>query len=176
MSEENALDLSSIDPPIWRVMVEGVVYGPYTMGQMRGFAEEGRLLESSQVAENDGGAFLPAQAHADLAALFQAPARPPSHETVPDPANYVVSIQTDADGRRAAISLLNEIGRFSELMPGCFIVHSESPIVELRSQLATLLAERGRCVIVNATTGQLAWLGLSSDADAHAKVIWKRDA
>lgn len=175
MSEKNALDLSSIDPPVWRVMVDGVVYGPYTMGQMRGFREEGRLLEASHVAQDDGGAFLPAQSHPELMPLFQAEPQQPIETTEPELANYLVSMQTNADGRRAAISLLNEVGRFSELMPGCFIVHAEISIVELRSQLATLLAERGRCVIVNATSGQLAWMGLTGDADTHAKLIWKRD-
>ena len=156
-------------------MVDGVVYGPYTMGQMRSFSEEGRLLEGSQVAQDDGGAFVPAQSHPELAPLFRAAPQQPVETPEPEVANYFVSIQSNADGRRAAISLLNEIGRFSELMPGCFIIHTDTSIVELRSQLATLLAERGRCVIVNATTGQLAWMGLSGDADTHAKLIWKRD-
>ena len=176
MSDKNALDLSSIDPPIWRVMVDDVVYGPYTMGQMQSFAEEGRLLETSQVAQDDGGAFLLARAHPDLMSLFQAPAHVPSAETVVEPVNYLVTIQTDGDGRRAVIALLNALGKFSELMPGCFIVHSTTPVVELRAQLSTLLAERGRCVIVNASTGQLAWMGLTTDADTHAKLIWKRDS
>ncbi len=174
MSDKNALDLSSIDPPIWRIMVDEVVYGPYTVGQMQSFAAEGRLLETSQVAEGDGGAFLLARAHPALMTLFQAPTQKPEPEAEIAPANYLVSIQSDGDGRRAVISLLNELGRFSELMPGCFIFHSTTPVVELRAQLSTLLAERGRCVIVNASTGQLAWMGLSADADTHAKLIWKR--
>ena len=176
MSDKNALDLSSIDPPIWRVMVDTVVYGPYTMGQMQSFAEEGRLLETSQIAQGDGGAFLQARAHTELMPLFQAPAGIPMPEPDLEPANYLVSIQTDGDGRRAVITLLNELGRFSELMPGCFIVHSNAPVIELRAQLATLLAERGRCVIVNASTGQLAWMGLTADANTHANLIWKRDS
>lgn len=176
MSEKNALDLSSIDPPIWRVMVDGAVYGPYTMGQMRGFSEEGRLLETSQVAQDDGGAFMPARTHPELMPLFQTVPQTPVESLEPELANYLVSVQSNADGRRAAISLLNEIGRFSELMPGCFIVHADISIVDLRSQLATLLAERGRCVIVNASTGQLAWMGLTGDADTHAKLIWKRES
>jgi len=175
MSDKNALDLSSIDPPIWRIMVAEIVYGPYTMGQMQSFAGEGRLLETSQVAHDDGGAFLLARAHPELMPFFQAPAHKPVADPDLEPANYLVSIQTDGDGRRAVISLLNELGRFSELMPGCFIVHSTTPVVELRAQLSTLLAERGRCVIVNASTGQLAWMGLTPDANTHAKMVWKRD-
>lgn len=175
MSDNNALDLSDIDPPIWRVMVDHVVYGPYTLGQLRSFVAEGRLLETSQIAQNDGGAFLAARAHPELMEMFQASSTPPQPEPQLDPANYLVSIQTDGDGRRAVIALLNEIGRFSELMPGCFIVRTDSAMVELRAQLSTLLAERGRCVIVNASTDQLAWSGLTADADTHAKLIWKRD-
>lgn len=175
MSNQNALDLSAIDPPVWRVMVDQVVYGPYTMGQMRSFAAEGRLLETSQVAQDDGGAFLAARAHPDLQALFLAPAPTPTPDSPPEPANYLVNIQTDGDGRRAVISLLNELGRFSELMPGCFILHTTREVVDLRAQIATVLAERGRCVIVNASTGQLAWMGLTADANTHAKLVWKRE-
>lgn len=176
MLDKSALDLSSIDPPVWRIMVDGVVYGPYTLGQMRTFADERRVLETSQVAQSDGGAFMLARAHAELMPLFQAPAPSPSADVEPELANFLVNVQTDGDGRRAVIALLNDVGRFSELMPGCFIVHASTTIVDLQAQLSTLLAERGRCVVVNATTGQLAWMGLSEDANTHAKLIWKRDA
>ena len=55
MASIDPLDLSSIDPPIWRIMVSDVVYGPYTLGQMRAFVDEGRLLASSRVARGEGG-------------------------------------------------------------------------------------------------------------------------
>ena len=175
MPDKNALDLSSIDPPIWRIMVEGAVYGPYTFGQLQSFAAEGRLSEASKVANGDGGAFLIASAHAELAALFQAQPSVTAPAENEAPSNYFLTVQTDGDGRRAVILFLNEVGTFSELMPGSFILTSTQTIVELRVQLSTVLAERGRCVIVNARTGQLAWMGLKPDADAHAKLIWKRD-
>ncbi|MFN3214490.1 MAG: hypothetical protein ACE37M_15400 [Henriciella sp.] len=175
MPDKNALDLSSIDPPIWRIMVEDVVYGPYTFGQLQAFADEGRLSETSKVANGDGGAFLLARAHAELMPFFQARPEAPKPEQNTEPSNYFITVQTDGDGRRAVISFLNEVGTFSELMPGSFILSSPQTIVELRASLSTVLAERGRCVIVNARTGQLAWMGLKPDADAHAKMIWKRD-
>lgn len=176
MSDKNALDLSAVDPAVWRIMVNDVVYGPYTFGQMKSFSEEGRLSDTSKVAFEDGGAFQPAFQHVDLMPLFQVAAPDKVRTPETEPSNFMISVQTDGDGRRAVIALLNEIGRFSELMPGCFILDSETPIRTLRTQLATVLAERGRCVIVNARSGQLAWVGLRPDADAHAKVIWKRDA
>lgn len=175
MADKNALDLSSIDPPVWRIMVDGAVYGPYTFGQLQSFLAEGRLTETSKVANGDGGAFLLARTHAELMPLFQAQAPVAAPLEKEAPSNYFLTVQTDGDGRRAVIMFLNEVGTFSELMPGSFILTSSQTIVELRAQLSTVLAERGRCVIVNARTDQLAWMGLKPDADAHAKLIWKRD-
>ena len=175
MPDKNALDLSSIDPPIWRIMVDGAVYGPYTFGQLQTFVAEGRLNEASKVADGDGGAFLIARSHAELMTLFQAQPNATTPVEQEEASNYFLTVQTDGDGRRAVIMFLNEVGTFSELMPGSFILSSNQTIVELRAQLSTVLAERGRCVIVNARTGQLAWMGLKPDADAHAKLIWKRD-
>ncbi len=175
MPDKNALDLSSIDPPIWRFMVDDAVYGPYTFGQLQSFAAEGRLNEASKVANGDGGAFLVARSHAELTALFQAQQSATTPVEQEEASNFFLTVQTDGDGRRAVILFLNEVGTFSELMPGSFILTSTQTIVELRAQLSTVLAERGRCVIVNARTGQLAWMGLKPDADAHAKLIWKRD-
>lgn len=176
MPDKNALDLSTIDPPVWRVMVNESVYGPYTLGQMQTFCEEGRLLDTSKVAYDDGGAFVPAFQHDQLRELLQTEKAPSNPSEAAVASNYLITIQTDTDGRDAVISVLNEAGQFSELMPGSFILDTPQSVVELRSQLATVLAERGRCVIVNANTGQLAWMGLGADADAHAKMIWKRDS
>nr|WP_070959992.1 hypothetical protein [Hyphomonas sp. Mor2] len=173
MVSKDALDLSQVDPPIWRIMVADIVYGPYTLGQMRGFVDEGRLTTGSSVSRGDGGAFREAGAYLDLAALF--PHRmPPSKDDKPAPSNFLITVQSDPDGRRAVISVLNQSGRFSELMSGTFILNAEVTAYDLRTQLSTVLAERGKFVIVNADTGQLAWMGLGADTDQHARAIWKR--
>ena len=174
MASNDALDLSSIDPPIWRIMVSDVVYGPYTLGQMRNFVEEGRLLASSPVASGDGVAFIFAFEHQTLRDLFAAdtPSSPPTEQA--EAANFMITARTDSDGRTGLISLLNQIGRFSELMPGTFILHAEVSLVDLHNQLSTVLAERGKFVIANTNTGQLAWMGLGADADQHARAVWKR--
>ena len=176
MASIDPLDLSSIDPPIWRIMVSDVVYGPYTLGQMRAFVEEGRLLASSVVARGDGGAFISAFEHMSLRDLFAAEdnTSPPTER--PAAANYMITLQTDSDGRHAFISVLNQLGRFSELMGGTFILHAEISLVELHAQLSTILAERGKFVIANTSTGQLAWMGLGPDADQHARAVWKRES
>lgn len=173
MAPNDALDLSAIDPPIWRIMVGDVVYGPYTFGQMQSFVEEGRLSPASRVACDEDGAFSPALEHSALRVLFAANETPEPADRI-EAANYLITARTDGDGRRALIAVLNEIGRFSELMSGTFILNAEISLLDLQGQLATILAERGKVVIVNAGTGQLAWSGLGPDADQHARAIWKR--
>lgn len=173
MASNDALDLSQIDPPIWRIKVSDVVYGPYTLGQMRGFVEEGRLAVRSSVARGDGGAFRDAGAYLDLAEFFPH-TPPPAKDEKPAPSNFMITVQTDGDGRRAVISVLNQSGQFSELMAGTFILNAEVTAYDLRTQLSTVLAERGKFIIVNADTGQLAWMGLGADTDQHARTIWKR--
>lgn len=176
MTSNDALDLSSIDPPVWRIMVGEVAYGPYTLGQMRSFAEEGRLLASSRVARGDGGAFTAAFEYRPLRDLFAAEADEPPPVEQSEAANFMISVRTDSDGRSGVISLLNQVGRFSELMPGTFILHAEISLVALHGQLSTILAERGKFVLANTKTGQLAWMGLGPDADHHARAIWKRES
>lgn len=176
MASIDALDLSQIDPPVWRIAVAGVVYGPYTLGQMKSFADEGRIRGHSSVANGDGGAFQTASEHRELSALFAAETVAPEPKKKPDPANYLITVRTDGDGRRAMIALLNQVGRFVELMPGTFVLNAPVSVRDLRNQLSTILAERGKFVIVNADSGQLAWMGLGADMDQHARKIWKRDA
>jgi len=71
MAQDDTLDLGRIDPPIWRILVADVVYGPYTMGQMQSFLRESRLSPQSIVAMGDGGAFKPASEQAGLASCFE---------------------------------------------------------------------------------------------------------
>ena len=102
MPDKNALDLSSIDPPIWRIMVEEVVYGPYTFGQLQTFTDEGRLSETSKVANGDGGAFSLSREHAELMPFFQARPDAPKPEQNTELSNYFITVQADGDGRRTA--------------------------------------------------------------------------
>ena len=137
--------------------------------------EEDRIRSHSSVANGDGGAFYLASEHPELSPLFadDTPTRTP--EDAPEAANYLITIRTDGDGRRAMIALLNQMGRFAELMPGTFVLNAPVSALDLRNQLATVLAERGKFVIVNADSGQLAWMGLGADIDQHARTVWKRD-
>ena len=70
MVQKDALDLSAIDPPVWHIKVGDIVYGPYTLGQMRSFAAEDRLRANSSVARGAESTYSAALAYSDLRTLF----------------------------------------------------------------------------------------------------------
>jgi hypothetical protein len=172
MASDDALDLSEIDPPVWRIMASDVVYGPYTLGQMRGFHGEGRLAAESKVAEGDGGAFLAAREHPALAGLFGAePQR--AVEAGPAEANYLITTRVKSESRAEIIRVLNDTGRFAELMSGTFVLHAAIGLSDLRKQMETVTAPDDKLVIVNASDGRLAWQGLGPETNTHVRSVWK---
>ncbi len=172
MTNQDVLDLSEIDPPIWQIMVKQVVYGPYTLGQMRSFVLENRLTLKSSTAEGDGAAFLPAGEQPRLSAIFQEHlASQPVEQTGPA-ANHLIVAGTRGDNRSQVIAVLNRLGRFAEIMPGTYLLNTTTRTADLRQQLEVACADDAKVVIVNADTGRLAWLGLGSETDTHIRTIW----
>ncbi|MBR9834332.1 MAG: hypothetical protein GYB42_03905 [Alphaproteobacteria bacterium] len=174
MSKQDILDLSQVDPSIWRVMVKDTVYGPYTLGQMRSFALEGRLTPHSRTAEGDGGAFIPASEQAALRPLFlQRPAEKTA-DAPARPANHIIVLKSLGDSRHRVIRVLNTIGRFVEIMPETFLVHTPTRTPKIRELINEVLDEKDRVVIVNASNGRLGWIGLGPELDSHIRAVWKR--
>lgn len=173
MNNDETLDLSEIDPPIWRIMANDIVYGPYTLGQMRAFHTEGRVAMTSKVADGDGGAFMEAKDQPRLASLFRAVEQAPVSLEAATEANYLIVLRPIADSRTAMIGILNEIGRFAELMPGTFVLSAAISIGDLRKRLNSVSEMGDKLVVVNADNGRLAWLGLGPETDIHVRSVWK---
>lgn len=172
MNALDPLDLSKVDPPVWRVMVKDVAYGPYTLGQMRSFVQEGRLTLKSRVAEGDGGAFLTAADQPALGPVFREHFAAQKIEAKTTPANHLIATRAVGDSRHRIIAVLNEVGAFAELMPGIFLLNTTARTATLRERLGSVCDDTDKLVIVNADTGRLAWLGLGPEADTHIRTIW----
>lgn len=176
MSSEQALDLSEMDPAEWRVLVNEVVYGPYTLGQMVGFIAEKRVGPGTQVAEGDGGAFLPAQQHHPLKAHLKEALRPSGQqEAVEDVSNYLIIAKLTGTGEIQLVSVLNRLGKFAEIMPGVWALRSSVKQARLRDQLNQTVTSADQVMIANASTGRLAWLNLGPEADVHIRRVWNAD-
>ena len=176
MSSEQALDLSEMDPAEWRVLVNEVVYGPYTLGQMVGFIAEKRVGPGTQVAEGDGGAFLPAQQHHPLIAHLKEALRPSGQqEAVEEVSNYLIIAKLTGTGEIQLVSVLNRLGTFAEIMPGVWALRSSVKQARLRDQLNQTVTSADQVMIANASTGRLAWLNLGPEADVHIRRVWNAD-
>lgn len=176
MSSETALDLSEVDPPEWHVLVNGTVYGPYTLGQMQGFIGERRIGPGTQVAEGDGGAFLPAEQHRPLIpALKDMHLSSTKAEPSAEPSNYLIIAKLTGTGEMQLISAINRLGKFAEIMPGVWALRSSVKQAKLRERLRQTVTSADQVMIANASTGRLAWFNLGPEADVHIRRVWDAD-
>ena len=171
MSAVEPLDLNHIDPPIWRILVSDVAYGPYTLGQLRSFILSGRVSAQSKIAEGDGARFIPAAECSKLTSAFSESNRRKQKSSA---SNYVV-IAPLVEDKDTLIKALNELGAFSEAMQGVFLLRSDEKLASIQGRIA--VADTGeKVMIVDATNNRLAWLGLSSEVGDHLKVVWNKAA
>ncbi|MEM8617318.1 MAG: hypothetical protein AAGF20_10325 [Pseudomonadota bacterium] len=176
---DQALDLSQIDPPRWRILVSGVVYGPYTLGQMRSFEAEGRLSPMSQVSDGEGGAFLLADEQDALAGIFHArQERAVADESHGEPEvgnhRYMVVCHARSERRALLIETLNVFGLFVEPLPMVFLLTTSAPLPELHRQISALLAYDEKVIMANTDKGRLAWQGLRDDVTQHIHTLWTK--
>lgn len=172
MTTEQPLDLSVIDPPVWHVMVSETSYGPYTLGQMKGFIGEGRVSAITKVAMGDGGAFLPAGDTPELLSGFGEAVR---EDRADEPANYVVITRIEGSAQRAIGQALNELGSFGEALPGVYLLRSSARLSRIRNRLQSLTDLRDKVMIVDASHNRLAWFNLGPEADIHVHAVWEKD-
>ena len=164
------LDLSEVDPQVWRVTAGETVYGPYTLGQVRAFVAEGRVAAHSLVSEGTGG-FRPAAEMAALRDLFvgdPAATEPVARE---EPSNMLVVIQA-TDTRAGLVEALSAFGPFVEAMAGTLLLKTTERLAVVRAALETVAAPGDRVVIVDATANRIAWIGMEPVEDRAVREVW----
>lgn len=157
------LDLAQLDPPVWRVLAGQDVYGPYTLGQMKAFREDGRILPGTQVARGAGEAFRPA---VEFAAIFGANAA--GQEPLTTPHNFLLVVESPANDE--LVSRLGELCACLHAAPGVFVLRSRLRLAQLRAALAPLAGET--MLLVDASANRLAWSGLDPQTDRALRQLW----
>ena len=170
MSQHDALDLAQIDPPQWRVLVSGTVYGPYTTGQMQNFIRERRIVDETRVAQGDGGAFKSASDYDLLKANFGSATTATTEES--EPSNYLIVAKLTGTGAMQMVSALNQLGKFAEVMPGVWTLRSRVRQARIRDRIQATVSSSDQVMIANTTSGRLAWLNLGPEADVHIRSVW----
>ena len=173
MPDDAAQPTGRITSPRWRVLVQGTVYGPYTLAQVQAFVGERRIGASSRLAEGDSGDFRPACEHAALRSLFETgDGREDSESGV---SNYLVIARLSGTGQMQLMGALNRLGKFAEVMPGVWALRSQAKQSRVRERLQATISAGDQVMIANASTGRLAWLNLGPEADVHIRRVWDAD-
>ena len=172
MSDDAALRLDEIDPPAWRVFVNGTVYGPYTLGQVQAFVREHRIGSASRVSDQEEGGFRPACDHPALRSLFETGSQT---DDAAEPSNYLIIAKLTGTGQMQLMGTLNRLGTFAEVMPGVWALRSTARQSRVRERLQATVTAGDQVMIANATTGRLAWLNLGPEADVHIRRVWDAD-
>jgi len=172
------LDLSEIDPPVWRVLIQDTAYGPYTFGQMQSFIGEGRIGLQTKISKGDVAPFVDAETVQELQPALREKAltKPKRRESDQSdtPQNYIIVSRLTGAGENSLVQSLNTFGSFGEAMPGVYVLRSKTKLSVIQQRLQTLTQERDRILIVNATTNRLGWFNLGPEADVHLRSVWDK--
>lgn len=171
MADDGALKLGDIDPPRWRVLVNGTTYGPYTLGQMQGFVRERRIGPGTLVSGRQDSDFTAASEHDAMRSMFET-GQGGESEDVQAPSNYLIVARLTGTGVMQFIGALNRLGKFAEVMPGVWTLRTKARQSRVRDRLQATIASGEQVMIANATTGRLAWLNLGPEADVHIRRVW----
>jgi len=175
MAKAKPLNLAAVDPAIWRVFVGNTPYGPYTLGQLQGFVEEGRVTAASLISKGDGGELIRAESIRELHKAFseRAPsAEVPSDALAQHQSNYFISAALKRTSDVDLMVCLNRLGKFAAVLPGTYVLNSPFRLRDVQAALNEAVTLDDQVIIVNASSGRLAWLNVGTDTDIHLRDIW----
>lgn len=169
------IDLSRIDPAIWRVLAGGDVHGPYTLGQIQQFVTEGRLHSASRISGGDQQPFLPIRGVPRLAEAL-APAFAERARRRAEAANYLITVHAPAEAE-AALShglpaCLDTLGKHMQPIPGTFLLRSARSLSEVRAALAEALPKTAQVFVLQTREARLGWVGFDEDMAEAVRPVW----
>lgn len=175
MSADSPLDLSQLDPMVWRILSRGEAHGPYTLAQVRSYISNGRIGPGTRVSANQDAPFLPALHQPKLTPVFEELNEQRNAERA-KASNFVIVIRSELgsinETRAHASKALNPLGKFAETMPGVYILRAAMRVNDLRTALTKDSDSPFQMMIAEAPDGRLGWHGLDSTMDSRLRNIW----
>ncbi|HEX2590082.1 MAG TPA: DUF4339 domain-containing protein [Rhizomicrobium sp.] len=176
---------------LWTISVDGRIYGPYSLEQMRTFAGEGRLAPTSLVARPDQQNFRDASEVPELAALFRSnrpqalaevmeePAPSFGREAPAEHAGEMAHIVIMADMKSRSLTGLEEeifnLGPAYTILPQAWLVKTSLPVSLIRNQLIQKLGKLDQLFIVDATNDRALWFNFGPEADTKLRRLWAKN-
>ncbi|MFN4184879.1 MAG: hypothetical protein ACK4M6_08825 [Hyphomonas sp.] len=174
-SPSTTIDLSRIDPAIWRILAGGEAHGPYTLGQLQQFVIEGRLHGASRISAGDDQPFLPIRDMPRLAeALAQAFAERARRRA--EASNYLITARAPAPAEAALWrdlpGCLDTLGKHMQPIPGTFLLRSGKSLAEVREALAAALPKTAQVFVLQTREARLGWVGFEEDMSDAVRPVW----
>lgn len=169
----DALNLADLDPPVWYVMGQGKAHGPFTLGQLQSLADTGRLGPLARISGGDGEPFVSALDHPVLRPRIQAALEARAARRT-EATNFVLICGPGvSEGDRHTIAqALTPLGRFTEPMPGTFILRSAYVLGDVRRAIAALLPATFQMMIFESRDARLGWTGLPLAEAESLRTTW----
>jgi hypothetical protein len=173
---------------LWRINVNGQIYGPYSGHQLKAFAAEGRIAPHSIVRTGETGPWITAIDDPVLGQLFTqkqppaAAAMPLRQQLGPAPAGETTSanfvVIADIRSRssapfEAAMARMGDLYRLNSLV---WLLHSDSGAAAIRNTLIQHLGQTDTLFVIDATRAKIAWFNFGPEPEAKIRRVWKRPA
>lgn len=174
----------------WCIKVAGKVYGPYSGPQMKAFAKEGRLSETSSVAPAGSTVWREARTYSQLAPLFAGSTSVTSrsddkrsfgratnsqdHNSPPEGAlaNFIL-IFDSAPGTAGRIEqVLRGLGEGFRLAENVWVLSSTQSVLGIKNAIAPHLTSREPIFIVDASRGRSAWQNYVPELHSRLTKAW----
>jgi hypothetical protein len=168
----------------WFVAVDGKSYGPYTEEQIANFAAEGRVTASAPVMRT-GEPWSLAGEHTSLAWIFAARPAVAAPQTAAAPtgaaeakqeemlAKVVIVADLRSGSTMAFEAAVAKLGRSYRMNQFVWLVHSATPIAQMRKDLLAHVGRNDPLFIADTTHGRASWLNFGPGAEATIKALWR---
>lgn len=159
----------------WFIRIREKTYGPFSAGQMKSYVTEGRLNPASRVSPSADGPFSAIRETAALADTLQG-ALAERARLCNEAANFIIIVRAPAPAEaalwRSLPECLEKLGRYTQPMPGTWLLRSAQPLAAVRSALTGVLPRTVQVIVLETREARLDWIGFDDDIQQTAGRVW----
>ena len=167
----------------WTINVNGQIYGPYTLQEMRSFVADERLVPYSLVARTGETTYYPANQNEELAALFGIDAKPPIKQASTlgaentlgeggERTRYVVVADMKTRSITNIDKEIKKLGTVCPLSSQSWLLNTTKKINVLRDTLMQQLGNLDTLCIVDATHNKAVWCNYPPQSESQIRQVW----
>ena len=181
--------------PYWQIKNGDKVLGPYTFGQLRSLAQQGRAVQATlacPIGKRDWQPMSEIEAFKDFFTYSEntsstepepeAPAKPQGpkkrlvQETTDSIANFILILELKGASRDRLSEKIVQLGRANEVFPDVWLLSAPLTVGAVRNALTPFLGPMDSLFVVDASHDKLAWFNLGPQMDSKIRSVWKKTA